>query len=132
MFTVALLRTHRMIWCMCTNTHTQPFYGPFPRTTWVSRCQKKFCLGFMVQGKITEADTLTMRNRCHSIQTNQRPTSIIPLFVRRIPFLPQPSHFILAWDRHQICWLAYPVEWFVCACVCICTKYWQIENCALI
>jgi len=21
----------------------------------------------------------------------------------------QPSQFILAWERHQICWLAYPV-----------------------
>jgi len=28
-----------------------------------------------------------------------------------MPFLPQPSHFILAWDRHQICWLAYRVAW---------------------
>jgi len=30
-----------------------------------------------------------------------------------MPFLTQPSQFILAWDRHQICWLAYPVAWFV-------------------
>jgi len=30
---------------------------------------------------------------------------------RLMPFLPQPSHFILAWDRHQICWLTYPVAW---------------------
>jgi len=28
-----------------------------------------------------------------------------------MPFLSQFSHFILAWDRHQICWLAYPVAW---------------------
>jgi len=32
-------------------------------------------------------------------------------FLCRMPFLPQPSHFILACDRHQICWLAYPVAW---------------------
>ena len=25
-----------------------------------------------------------------------------------MPFLTQPSQFILAWDRHQICWLACP------------------------
>jgi len=25
--------------------------------------------------------------------------------------LPQPFHCMLAWDRHQICWLAYPVAW---------------------
>ena len=24
-----------------THTHTQPFYGPFSGTTWVSRCQKR-------------------------------------------------------------------------------------------
>jgi len=34
-----------------------------------------------------------------------------PPILRRMPFLPQPSQFILAWDRHQICWLAYPVAW---------------------
>jgi len=33
---------------------------------------------------------------CHSIQTNHRPTSIVPPFLRWMPFLPQPSHFILA------------------------------------
>jgi len=49
---------------------------------------------------------------CHSVRTNQRPTSIISPFLCRMPFLPQPSHFILAWERHQICWLAYPVAWF--------------------
>jgi len=34
-----------------------------------------------------------------------------PPFLRRMPFLLQPSQFILAWNRHQICWLAYPVAW---------------------
>ena len=36
-------------------------------------------------------------------------------FLCRMPFLrilTQPSQFILAWDMHQICWLAYPVTWF--------------------
>ena len=49
---------------------------------------------------------------CHSIQTNHRPTSIVPPFLRWMPFLPHPSHFILAWDRHQIYWFAYPMAWF--------------------
>ena len=48
----------------------------------------------------------------HSIRTNRRPTNIIPPFLRRMPFLSQPSQFILVWDGHQICWLAYPVAWF--------------------
>jgi len=33
----------------------------------------------------------------------------------------QPSHFILAWDRHQMCWLAYPVAEFFCY-----SRYWGI------
>jgi len=35
-----------------------------------------------------------------------------PPFLRRMPFLPQPFQFILAWDTHQISWLAYPMAWF--------------------
>jgi len=31
-----------------------------------------------------------------------------------MPFLTKPSQFILAWDRHQICWIAYPVAWLKC------------------
>jgi len=38
-------------------------------------------------------------SRCHPIQTIGAPTSIIPLFLHRMPFLPQSSHFFLAWDR---------------------------------
>jgi len=34
---------------------------PFVWTTWVTRCRKKHLLGFMVQGKITEADARTIR-----------------------------------------------------------------------
>jgi len=48
----------------------------------------------------------------HSIRTNRQPTSNIPPFLCRMPFLLQPSYFTLAWDRHQICWLACPVAWF--------------------
>ena len=50
----------------------------------------------------------------NSILTNQQPTSIIPPYLCQMPFLPQPFHFILAWDRHQICWIAYPVKCFTC------------------
>jgi len=37
--------------------HTQPFYGPFSGTTQVSWC----IIWTMLQGKITEADTPTIR-----------------------------------------------------------------------
>ena len=80
------------------NTHTQLFYGPFSGTTRLSRCQKKSSSGLFGAMKITEADTLTIWTN-HS----QRPTSIIPPFLCRMLLLPEPSHFISAWDRHQIC-----------------------------
>jgi len=40
-------------------TTTQLFHGPFSGTTRVSRCQKRTS-DFMVQGRLTEADTLTI------------------------------------------------------------------------
>jgi len=40
------------------------------------------------------------------------PTSIIPTIFTPDAFLTQPSQFILAWEKHQICWLAYLVAWF--------------------
>ena len=45
---------------------------------------------------------------CHSIQNNQWPTSIIPPIF--MPDALPAATLPLAWDRHQICWLAYPVE----------------------
>ena len=35
-----------------------------------------------------------------------------PPVLCRMPFLPQPSQFVLVWDRHQICWIAYLEAWF--------------------
>jgi len=46
---------------------------------------------------------------CHPIQTNWCPHLWHPdHFLCRMPFLAQLSQFFLMWDRHQICWLAYP------------------------
>jgi len=39
----------------------QPFYGPFSRTTWVSRCQKRNFWTLWCKGRLTEADTPTIR-----------------------------------------------------------------------
>jgi len=47
----------------------------------------------------------------HPIQTNWCPYLCHPHHFYALPFLVQPSQFILAWDRHQICWLACPVAW---------------------
>ena len=42
----------------------------------------------------------------HPNRTNGAPTPIILPILHRMPFLPQPSQFILAWDRHRFM-LAY-------------------------
>ena len=56
-------------------------------------------LGFVVQGKITEADIPT-------VWLGATPSKLVsdlhhPPFVHRMNFLPQPSRFILVWDRHR-------------------------------
>jgi len=55
----------------------------------------------MVQGKITEADIQTIRLTAtpSGLITDPPPSIIIHTFLRRMPFLPQPSHFILAWGQ---------------------------------
>jgi len=50
-------------------------------------------LDFMVQGKITEADAPTSH---HPIRTIGAPYLRHYPFLPRMPFLPQPSQFILA------------------------------------
>jgi len=86
--------------------HTQPFYDSFSGTTRVSRCQKTSPSGLHGARDDNRGRHTANPARSHSIRTNQRPTSIIPSFLRQMPFLPQPSQFILAWDRHQIWWFA--------------------------
>jgi len=84
-------------------------------TTWVSWYQKVHFAIFWIfwcKMKITQVDTPTIRMDCHPIQTNWCPHLCHPHhFLCQMPFLTQPYQFILAWDRHQICWLAYPVAW---------------------
>ena len=95
------------------NTHTQLFYCPFSRTTRVSLCQKKTSSGLYGAREDDRGRHTDNPTGCHSIRTNQIPTSNIPSpFLCQMPFLLQPSQFILAWDRHRTCWLAYPVAWF--------------------
>jgi len=100
-----------------THTHTQHNHftalWTLSGTTRVSRYQKVHFAIFWIfwsKMKITQTDAPTVWMDCHHIQTNWYPHLCHPPpFLRRMPFLTQPSQFILAWDRHQICWLAYPV-----------------------
>jgi len=65
-------------------THTpQPFYGPFPGTTQVSRCQKRReLLDFMVQVKINRGRHTDHPAGRHSMQTNQCPPPPSPIFLQ--------------------------------------------------
>jgi len=51
-------------------------------------------------------------------------TSIIPTIFMVMPFLLQPSQFILAWDRHQVRWLVYPMVWFPFNFIILATLHW--------
>ena len=75
-----------------------------------------YCLpspDFMVQRKVTEADTL---RGCHPIWTIGVPTSTVPPFFMPNALSGAPSQSILAWQRHQI------------MLVCICSVYNQLIN----
>jgi len=85
------------ITCTETHTRTQPFYGPIYGTTRVSQRQKSFS---GLHGA-REDNIGRCTNRHH------------PPFLHWMPLLRQPSHFIPAWDRHQICWLTHPLVWLV-------------------
>jgi len=44
-------------------------------------------------------------------------SSALPSAVPHWSLLAQPSQFILVWDRHEICRLAYPVAWLHTRCI---------------
>jgi len=89
-----------------THNHFTAIFLGLPR--WAG-ARRNLLLDFMVQGKISEADTLTiwLGATASRLISDQPPSS--PHFYA---WCPQPSRCILASDRHQICWLAYPMAWF--------------------
>ena len=62
-------------------------YGPFSGTARVSRCQKKSSSGLYGAREDNRGRHTDNPAERHSIRTNQRPTSIIPPFLRQMPFL---------------------------------------------
>ena len=101
--------------CYISHTHNHfTALWTLSRTTQVSWYQKVHFAIFWIfwcKMKITQADTPTIRMDCHPIQTNwcshlRHPHHFMPDAL--------PGQFILAWERHQICRLAYPVAWFYC------------------
>ena len=112
--------------CMYTRMHihfTALFPGP---SRWPGARRKLFLefYGTMEDNRGRHTDHLAGH---HSIRINQRPTSIVPPFLGQMPFLLQPCQFILAWDRHQICWQAYPVAWL---CISMCSQKITFETSA--
>ena len=90
-----------------THTHNH-FTALFPGLPgWAGAVRN--LLDFMVQREMSEADTLTIQLGIipSGLISDSPPSS--PIFLCQMPFLRQPSQFVLAWDRHQIYWLAYQV-----------------------
>jgi len=88
------------------NCFTALFTGP---PGWAG-ARRMFLLDFMVLGRITRGRHADNSGGRHWIRTNQQSTSINPPFLHQMPFLPQPSQFILAWDRHRNM-LDYTAPW---------------------
>jgi len=65
-----------------------------------------------VLGKITRGKHTDHLGGHHFIWSNERPTFIIPPFLCRMPFLLQPSQFILAWDRNRNMLDCIHTPWF--------------------
>jgi len=110
--------------CAFTHAHTpftQPFYAPLsatnrmgqyqnrhsPTHTWNVLWESVIILDFMRHGEDNSGKCTDSPAGRHPIRTIDSRTSIIFPILCRMPFLPQPSQFILAWDRHQICWMSY-------------------------
>jgi len=89
-------------------------YSTTTTTTILAGARRKLLLDFMVLGRITRGRHMDNPGGRHSIRTNQQSTSINPPSLCQLPFLPQPSQFILAWDRHRsmLDCIQYPVAWF--------------------
>ena len=69
--------------------YTQPFYGPFSRSTRVRRCQREL-VDFMVQGKINRGRHTDHPAGRHSIRTNQCPQPPpSPIYVIKLSIIQQ-------------------------------------------
>jgi len=79
-----------------------------PTHTWNTSLESVIILDFMRRGEDNRdksTDNLT------GPLMSQPPS--YPQILCRMPFLPQPSQFIVSWDRHQICTVAYLEAWLM-------------------
>ena len=85
-----------------------------PTHTWNTSLESVIILDFMRRGEDNRGKCIDSPAGRHPIWTIDAPTWITrspPPILHQMPFLLQPSQFILAWDRHQICFIAYLVAW---------------------
>jgi len=69
------------------HTTPQPFYGPYSGTTRVSRCQKRNFWTLWCKGRLTEADTPTIRMGATPSGLCSAHLLHPPFFTGRMPFL---------------------------------------------
>jgi len=95
-FKLVRVRDQTRVPCNHTTTVLLPFFRESPG--W-ARARRKLLLDFMVLGRITRGRHTDNPGGRHSIWTIQQSTSVNPIIF--MPFVPQPSQFILTWDRHR-------------------------------
>jgi len=81
----------------------------------LSRCQKKSCSGLYGSREDKGGRHTDHPDGCHSIRTNQRLTSIIPPFIHRMPFLPQPSTLSWLGTGTKLKYAGLHIQW--CGCL---------------
>ena len=75
--------------------HTQPFYGPFLGLCWWAGARRNLVMDFLEQGKITEADTPTIRLGASASGLISYPPPSSPHFHARCPSCCNPPD--LSW-----------------------------------
>ena len=109
------LRLPKLAWTeemhACTLAQSQPFYGLFLGVPgWAGARRKIYFWTFMVQRKITEADTPTIQLGATASGLISCPPLSSPIFMPdALPATILPVYPALY--RHQICWLSYLVAW---------------------
>ena len=106
---------------MHTHSHFMALFLGLPG--W-SGARRNLLLDFMVQGEISEADTLTIRLGATPSGLISNPPPSSPHFCAGCPSCHNPPN--LSW--HKICWLAYPVAfWLLCHSTSSAVECWLAD-----
>jgi len=83
-----------------------------PTHTWNVLWESVIILDFMRRGEDNRGKCTDNLVGCHLIRPSMSPPPSSTQFYAECPSYHNPPFFILAWDRHQICWIAYLEAWF--------------------